>query len=127
VKTDAFTEMMCKETGPRQSGSEGIAKARRLLAKRLGELGAVNITEENVAVGVWTPGKPVIKTADKIYGERECLHCLGSSPGTITAAIPPKGIPMNLKTGEFENSLIHRLSRSKRWVAPQRSPIYAAI
>jgi len=38
-----------------------------------------------------------------------------------------KGLPVNWKTGESEDSPIHRISRSKRWGAPQRSPNYAAI
>lgn len=34
---------------------------------------------------------------------------------------------MTIVIGESGDSLIHRISRSKCWVAPQRNPVYAAI
>lgn len=38
-----------------------------------------------------------------------------------------KGLLVNWKTGESESSPINRISRSKRWSAPQQCPIYTVV
>jgi len=84
-------KILSDQIGPRPSGSAEIKKARAVLAKQLTEIGLVNVHEEEVPVRAWHPGNPSVELTEPQRKRFDCVQCLFSKSGVISAPLVNAG------------------------------------
>ena len=84
-------QVLCREVGPRPSGSAAIAEARKLLANEFASFGAVGVHEEEVPVRRWHPGTPLLVLLGTFEREYACVQCLFTAAADIEAPLVDAG------------------------------------
>jgi len=90
-EASTLMETMCREIGPRPSGSPEIKQAHEYLKTRLEAMGAVNIRQEEVGVRRWYPGKSTLELLEPVRETYDCLQCLYTASQELTAPLVAVG------------------------------------